>query len=424
MLSRSGMQAVVGLGVAIAAGLTALRPRDAVWAQAVATAPEIETQTEGNASANAYREKWLKATPEQQEWLKATPEKGATIAEQIGEDGARQYAKEHGYTPIFDGKGRSVRQGPDQVYFDPRTDETVVIEAKGGTSPLGKGYGYKQGTKSWAVKSAEQILHNPNASPAERDAAKRIVEAAWNGKLRVEVVRTPHTLGLPGTPVVERLETAVDDIDEAARLAEETSKRFGIPLIETPKPSKLPSKGDKLGAAGMGLESASLAREKPTLQARPAGKAASAAERGAAQGGARGTSRAMSSAPAQAASGSISTLSKVAKVAGAVAVVGVDAAARVQRADQVERAYARGEISEHQRRLEHAKNVTGCVGGWAGAWAGAEAGGGAGAAIGTAICPGIGTGIGGVVGSIAGAVGGYFAGEKMAEAGTEALLGK
>ncbi|MGQ9506117.1 MAG: hypothetical protein ACUVQG_14765, partial [Thermogutta sp.] len=50
--------------------------------------------------------------------------------------GARFYAQQQGYKVIFDGKGRVLRQGPDQVYLDLRTGETVVIEAKGGTSPL------------------------------------------------------------------------------------------------------------------------------------------------------------------------------------------------------------------------------------------------------------------------------------------------
>lgn len=407
MLRRSGMHAVVSLAVSITAGLIGLFPRNAVMAQAVATAPEIETQAEGLASANANRENWLKAALEER----------VKIAEEIGEDGARRYAREQGYTTVFDGKVRSVRQGPDQVYFDPRTGETVVVEAKGGTSPLGKGYGYEQGTKGWAVKSAEQILHNPSTLPAERAAAERIIEAARNGKLRVEVVRTPHTLGQPGTPILERA-AMVDDAEEAARLAEEISKRFRLRPTAAPQTPKSGSNGSGVTAAAKVLERGSRAAEEGEQvlrQASRAGRAASAAEEGAA-----------TAAKAAAGAGNLSkaaTLSKAAKVAGPIAM-GVDVATRLYRVDQVEQAYARGEITEHERTLEHAKNVAGCAGGWAGAWAGAEVGGASGAAIGTAICPGIGTAIGGFVGYVGGAIGGYYAGEALAEQGTEAIMKK
>ena len=298
-----------------------------------------------------------------------------------------------------------------------------MVEAKGGTSPLGKGYGYQQGTKSWAVKSAEQILHNPNASPAEREAAKKVIQAAAEGKLRVEVVRTPHTLGKAGKPVLEVVEEAADDADEAVRLAKEIMKRFPKIFTSTPKTSDSNSKSAVKSLA----ESESRRVVAPPISPKPRpirpnpGPLPLPPEpitlppppkpmplppnpgpKGPGSGGLAGT---------------------LGKAAGAVGIA-LEGTARVHRALEVEKAYKSGEITSHERNVEHVKNVTGCAGGWTGAWAGAELGGSAGAAIGTAVCPGIGTAIGGFVGGVAGGIGGYFAGEKVAKEGTELLMGR
>ncbi len=73
---------------------------------------------------------------------------------------------------------------------------------------------------------------------------------------------------------------------------------------------------------------------------------------------------------------------------------------------QVEQQYRRGEISDRDRVVAHAKNGAGMAGGWTGAVAlGAQ-----GAAWGSALGP-IGTAGGGLIGG----VGGYFGGEKLAE---------
>jgi len=400
MSSRSNVFAIPSLLVAIVVGLAGVLPRDTVWAQAVATVPETWTQTMGHGSLD----------PDQQRWINATPEERVKIAEEIGEKGAREYAKGKGYNTIFDGKGRTVPQGPDQVYLDPRTGETVVVEAKGGTSPLSRGYGYQQGTKCWAVKSAEQILHNPNASPAEREAAKRVIEAAAKGKLRVEVVRTPHVQGKAGKTVLEAVETAADNADEAARLAKEIMKRF--PKIFTPTPKTSDSNSKSLAKAVAEFQRRPF--EPPIVPPRTYPNPRPIPP--------KPMSPIVDPVPGApiGSEGLAGTLGKAAGVAG----IAVDGASRVNRALKVEKAYRNGEISQHERTVEHAKNVAGCVGGWTGAWAGAEFGGTAGAAIGTAVCPGIGTAIGGIVGGLAGGIGGYFAGEKVAEEGTELLMGR
>ena len=44
----------------------------------------------------------------------------------------------------------------------------VVIEAKGGSSQLGHGYGHPQGSPSWAVEAAQRIAKSPAATAIER----------------------------------------------------------------------------------------------------------------------------------------------------------------------------------------------------------------------------------------------------------------
>lgn len=186
--------------------------------QAVAVGPELIDPVTGIPVPTDFRLEWMNADDTQR----------TRIAEEIGEEGARIYAQQAGYQTIFAGRGRMLPQGPDQVYFDPKTGEIVVIEAKGGTSALGKAYSYPQGTPQWAVKSAEKVLHSPNASAAEKQAAARIIEAARTGKLRVEVIRTPHVLGTPKPPVLEPLSPTPDDFQEAAKLAEEIGQRYRL----------------------------------------------------------------------------------------------------------------------------------------------------------------------------------------------------
>jgi hypothetical protein len=53
-----------------------------------------------------------------------------------------------------------------------------VVEAKGGTSLLGKGYGHPQGTSEWAVEAAKSTLNNHAATETEKKVAKEVLEAA------------------------------------------------------------------------------------------------------------------------------------------------------------------------------------------------------------------------------------------------------
>ncbi|MBC7351935.1 MAG: hypothetical protein H5U08_06210 [Thermogutta sp.] len=401
-------------------------------AQAVAVDPSVEVASPLDLDLPAVIDNIPSLTDRREDWIRATPEQRNPIAEKIGEEGARAYAKSRGYEPIFDGVGRTIPQGLDQVYRDPRTGEIVVIEAKGGTSPLGRAYGYEQGTKQWAIKSAERMAINPKASAVERKAGVEVIKAALRNDLRVEVVRTEHVLGRPVRVILESVHRSSECAEEVRALAQAAMERLrltGLVVEELPRRTTVSGEStEKVGSVARGMETLTKALPEAAEEIKQAGRVgrgAVAAEEGVLQA-TRGTARAAEAvemaAAASKAERAISGLGKAARAAGPVAAA-LDVGVRIYRSHEVEEAYQKGEITREQRNLEHAKNVTGCVGGWAGAWAGAELGGSAGAAIGTAICPGVGTAIGGAVGGIAGAIGGYWAGEKGAEFGTEALLG-
>jgi hypothetical protein len=83
----------------------------------------------------------------------------AELVEEIGEAGARVYARSVGYEPIYVGQPGSGR-GFDQVYRN--GNQIVVIEAKGGGSPLKKYHGFLQGTPEYTEIVAQQTLRIPD----------------------------------------------------------------------------------------------------------------------------------------------------------------------------------------------------------------------------------------------------------------------
>lgn len=75
------------------------------------------------------------------------------LAEQVGDEGARRFAKAKTWNPVFDGTGRALIQGPDQVYLG--SDELVhVVEAKGGNGQLGHAYGSQPGSDGRSIAVA------------------------------------------------------------------------------------------------------------------------------------------------------------------------------------------------------------------------------------------------------------------------------
>lgn len=309
----------------------------------------------------APKENVTAGTARQQQWIKATVDQRVKLAEQLGDEGARTFAKAKGWSPVFDGKVRGVVQGPDQVYR--AIDGTVhVIEAKGGSGQLGRGYGYAQGSSEWAVESAKRVLLNPAATEAERGGAVSVLEGAAKGNLQVHVVRTSHVLGEPTAAVLE----------QTVKSSGDTAKLAASALDD------------------LGRKSAQIADDVV--------RASDDAVRVANNGG--------------------RMLRTAAKAAVPIAVA-VDGGLRISDGIETERQFQAGEISQQQREVAHAKNAAGMAGGWGGALVGAKLGALGGGAAGTVVAPGPGTAVGGVVGGIAGGVAGYLGGETAAEAASE-----
>jgi hypothetical protein len=290
----------------------------------------------------------------QPNWLQSSFEQRMRIAERIGEHGAREMARANGYDTVYDGFGRMLPQGPDMVYRA-SDGRLIVYEAKGGSAPLGHGYGYPQGTSEWAVESAKRVLRSSKATLAEKKAALAVLEAATKGKLEVHAVRTGHVLGHPTSVVLEKVAKSTDDAARLARTALDDLARVGSSAID-----------DVARVAAITDDAAKIARNAKIAQN--------------------------------------ATRSLV--VVGAT----VDTVNRVGNATETERQYHAGEISERQREVEHAKNAAGMAGGWGGAFFGAKGG----AALGAFGGP-----WGAAGGGAIGGIGGYFGCEAAAEAVAE-----
>ncbi len=303
------------------------------------------------------------------------------LAEEIGEEGAQRTAEQKGWTKILgkEHKTPSHPQGFDQVWRS--SDGKIhVIEAKGGTSTLEMGYGYKQGTPEWAVKAGESTLTSNKATAAEKEAAKTVLKAAGENKLTVDVVRTKTNLGKPAGTFWE---AATHSTPESAQMAKNVLKTL-------PKAAPTCVTAESKATAATAATAAAVSTK-------PLPKAATAAKTGA---------KALPKA---------ATAVKAAGAAAAAFDVGI----RVVEAAEVENQYRSGEISGNERAKKHTKNAAGMAGGWSGAAAGGYGGAAIGAAAGSVV-PFVGTAIGGAVGGIVGGIGGYICGEKAADATVEA----
>lgn len=320
------------------------------------------------AEREAYRKRWIKAGDQGR----------IQLAEEIGEEGAERLAKQKGWTKLL---GKEMKtpghtQGFDQVW-ESSDGKIHVVEAKGGGSPLGKGYGYPQGSPEWAVEAAKSTLKSPVATEAEKAVARNVIEAAADGRLEVNTIRTKHVDGKPLKTTMEYLEKSTS---KSIELAKEILKNLKAVLFkpapkspETPDPN--PSQNKQ-------------------------------------------TSESLKVKAAEKALNSTSKLKTLGKVLGGVGVA-VDVGIRVNDAVNVEKDFKAGNISNKERMKSHTKNGARMVGGWGCALTGGYGGSMAGAAIGS-IFPGPGTAIGGTIGGIVGSIGGYFGGEEAANAAVDA----
>jgi len=308
-------------------------------------------------------------TPRQRLWLDASVNERLLLAEEIGEEGGRAFAHGKSWAPVYDGTEGAMIHGPDQVYRG--ADGTVhVIEAKGGSSQLGKGYGYSQGSSEWAVQSAKRVLGSPAATDVEQQGARAIIEAASQGKLEVHVVRTTHVLG---EPQVAKLENSVKCSGRATELAQEATTATVQHASRT------------LGKVAQASDDAVRCADDVARSADDAVRATA---------GASGVGAGYATALG-------------------VAGIAIDAGLRVADGIETERKYEVGIISGRERAIAHGQNAGGMAGGMAGAYVGVDSGAAAGAAIGTFFCPGFGTAIGAFFGGLAGGVGGYAAGDAV-----------
>jgi len=325
------------------------------------------------------------ATARQQAWLNASINERVLLAEDLGEEGGRAFAKAKGWKTVYDGKSWSMVHGPDQVYRS--ADDTIhMIEAKGGSGQLGKGYGYPQGSSEWAVESAKRVLGSATATEAERQGAQAVIDAAAKGKLEVHVVRTTHTLGEPH----------VAKLEQTTKCSEQAAKAAGEALTAVAKSAR-----KTLQEAAKGSDDAARVVDDVARLGDDFARSADDV--------ARATSKS---------SGLVAGAPAILVPAG----VAIDAGMRVIDGIETERRFEAGEISGRQRTVAHGRNAAGMAGGMAGAYAGAEAGTAGGAAVGTFFCPGVGTAIGGFVGGLVGGIGGYFAGDAVAATGAEVAI--
>lgn len=360
----------------------------ATTAQAQVLAPEV-ARSATNASTTHP------GTLRQQNWLKASIEQRVKLAEQLGDDGARAFASAKTWTPVFDGTDRGSFQGPDQVYR--AADGTVhVIEAKGGSGQLGKGYGHAQGSSEWAVESAKRVLASRTATEAERLGAKAVLEAACQGKLEVVVVRTMHILGEPHVAKLEQTTKCSEKATQLARKALSASAEAAAKVVK--------SSAELSDDAVRCLDDAVRPLDDVARSADDVARSVDDVTRAASRSGGV-IARPLLSGPKLVASG-----------------VAVDGVIRVIDGIETERMYEAGQISDRDRVVAHGRNAGGMAGGLAGAYVGVKAGAAAGAAAGTFFCPGIGTAIGVFVGGLTGGIGGYAAGDAVGAGATEAVI--
>lgn len=146
------------------------------------------------------------------------------IAEKIGEMGARTFAQKANYVPIYlgvPGKGR----GFDQVYKFGK--QIIVVEAKGGSSPLKVYRGYLQGTPKYTLAVAQEVLTSKTASTSAKQAAKAVIKAYNEGKLVVQASHTAHVYGKPGLTTVQTKYGQVE-VPSALATAHQTSIQVGV----------------------------------------------------------------------------------------------------------------------------------------------------------------------------------------------------
>ena len=125
------------------------------------------------------------------QWSSSDTQSQKLVSERIGESGSERLACQKGWRQLLspEDKGTGHRWGFDQVWID-QEGHSVVIESKGGDSRLREGYGERQGTMKWCVKTARETLENRNSSEREIAAAQKVLDDALEGNAKIYTIHT------------------------------------------------------------------------------------------------------------------------------------------------------------------------------------------------------------------------------------------
>jgi hypothetical protein len=101
------------------------------------------------------------------------------VSETMGETFSHRYSTEVlGYIPLLHPDSKGIRQGNDEVYFDPNKNEIVVVEAKGQNSPLSEAQKMHDYPKLVSEKIEDRTGIYKRASPEEQEIARMVLRAA------------------------------------------------------------------------------------------------------------------------------------------------------------------------------------------------------------------------------------------------------
>lgn len=347
------------------------------------------------------------------------------FSERIGNQGSALYAKQEGLETILGARQKTIRQGPDRICLDTRTDTLVVQENKGGGSRLGESYGEPQGTVKNTILSAEAALKMKSISAEESEAYSMVLEYAAKGKLKVEVIRTLHDNGSPERPQVESVDLSSPQSRNAANESIANLSRVRPDLAQIPRLLRVRVETTVGGGANIGIgillmvDTAGAAHDdllavlNPTSRSEAAmltlGRDGSLFLSGASMTVAGSSSLAGLLTTNEVMLGRLTTLSEWSGRGGFILALGAEGFVIWQ--------YNEGQINARQAGTFSASLLGSIGGGLAGAEAGAAGGAATGAAIGVWF-EGVGAApgalIGGTIGGIAGAFGGGYAGSAFA----------
>lgn len=128
-------------------------------------------------------------------------------SEELGEAAADQYAAQNGYNHLYTGSGRDTL---DKVYIDPNTDKIIIVECKGGASPLGSRLEksnpsgnrerYEQGTRGYLESLLHDMRGKAVSDPQMMKVVRTIEDALDEGDVEYLLVRQPikNTKGADG----------------------------------------------------------------------------------------------------------------------------------------------------------------------------------------------------------------------------------